>query len=768
MTCISGEAQIFLTSRIVVIGKKPTSCRTTMATAITPLTNGDTHLGPRQDIIAALSTSPHSFLQPTAALHTAAVLTAKRFLDPLASSVSEAQEARKRENRKKRKRSDYEVSAPEDVLKLREVYTEGFGIGQIWEQARRILDAARDEVARDLREKKPSQEDTNRADGRSKSTTGDVKMVHFAEGGLEIGSEIDEGGLDDDVDVKDAVARQDGEDEEAENDDDIFEEDLEDIRDSEELSQEEERPHTYVPDPNKLNDGFFSIDDFNKQSQFLEQQDTMGEGDNPSDEDEIDWDADPLAMSLPATSGKHKLEAGNASGSEDSDSPTFGDADLDASEDDEDEDEGDLGLEDSMPGLDNTNGIQYADFFEPPAQKPSKSKRMRALPKTQPPPRPNEARENREDVDDDIQRAISDVRRDLLDSEDEPSSTDHDEDNEDQRIRPATTTNLSTHEKQRAKIAAEIRRLEAAAISKRDWTLSGEARAADRPVNSLIEEDLEFERAGKPIPVITAEVSEEIEALIKRRIIAREFDEVVRRRPEALGAPSSARRGRVELDDSRPSQGLADVYEAEHLKATDPGYVDKRSAALKKQHDEIARLWKDVSAKLDVLSNLHFKPKRTEVSVQVVGDKPTISMEDARPGATDGGGAESRLAPQEIYTPGEGGKARGEVMGRGGMARSKEEMTKEEKLRRRRREKERAKKHKGSEGVMSQQKQLQGQQGGGRGRRAEKEQEKKNILDELRKGGVKVIGKGGDLEDIEGTKRKGAGVVEPHGTAYKL
>ena len=32
--------------------------------------------------------------------------------------------------------------------------------------------------------------------------------------------------------------------------------------------------------------------------------------------------------------------------------------------------------------------------------------------------------------------------------------------------------------------------------------------------------DLEFEHAGKPVPIITAEVSEEIEALIKRRILS--------------------------------------------------------------------------------------------------------------------------------------------------------------------------------------------------------------------------------------------------------
>jgi U3 small nucleolar RNA-associated protein MPP10 len=742
-----------------------------MAAPVTPLTNGDLQLDPHQDIVAALSTSSHSFLQPTAALHTAAVLAAKRSLDPLAFAVCETQELRKRERRKKRKRSDYESDVPGKVLQLREVHTEGFGIGQIWEQAKRILDAARGEVERDLRSLQAS---PTAVVGGEEKPQRDVQNVQLAEDDLRMRPDVDadhfdavenpsfagQVGLDDGKSELEAEEGVDGGNGEDEQDGDIAEEDLEDISNSEGYLETEERPQTYIPDPNGLNDGFFSIDDFNKQSQFLEQQDGIGEDDTPSDEDEIDWDANPLTTPLPSKSGSKKREA-RESDSEDSDGPTFGNADLNASS--EGEEDSDLNLQENVPGLENTNEIKYADFFEPPPRKPSKNKRMRALPKTQPAPRANTSSQNPQDIDDDIQRAISDVRRDLLASEDEAAEDESSDESEKEGRQPLRTSSnivLSTHEKQRAKIAAEIRRLEAAATSKRDWTLSGEARAADRPVNSLIEENLEFERAGKPVPVITAEVSEEIEALVKRRIIAREFDEVVRRRPEALGAADSVRRGRVELDDTKPGQGLADVYEAEHLKATDPGYVDKRSAAVKKQHDEIARMWKDVSSKLDVLSNLHFKPKRADISVQVVSDKPTISMEDARPGAAEGG-AESRLAPQEIYVPGEKGRIGGEIVGKGGMARSKDEMTREEKLRRRRREKERAKKRKSS--AVTQQ-----DQPGKHGRTAQRAQVKRNILDELRKGGVKVIGKKGEVEAIDGKKRKGPREVERRSIAYKL
>jgi U3 small nucleolar RNA-associated protein MPP10 len=36
---------------------------------------------------------------------------------------------------------------------------------------------------------------------------------------------------------------------------------------------------------------------------------------------------------------------------------------------------------------------------------------------------------------------------------------------------------------------------------------------------------LDFERAGKPVPIVGEETREEIDALIKRRILAEEFDE---------------------------------------------------------------------------------------------------------------------------------------------------------------------------------------------------------------------------------------------------
>ncbi|EXJ77423.1 hypothetical protein A1O3_09649 [Capronia epimyces CBS 606.96] len=711
-----------------------------------------------EPLLAELATSSHIFLQPPSSLHLDTLASVKNILDPLASNVADAQRSRRDENRKKRKRSD--VEREEDVLQLRQVYTSGLGVKQVWEQARRVLDAACSEIERDL-------------GAQHSGAQTNVEDTSGLNGQLTVDNEDDS--LDDEHDEEDLSDNELFDEGDLQGEYDGFEDEIEDIaeediggEDSEALDSasgsETQDPATYVQDPNNLNDGFFSIDDFNRQTQFLEQLDALGEDDNPSDEDEIDWDADPSSIPYRKSNNDHDEMSDPDGASDEEDGPTFGNADLNADDSDEDmSDDEANNVGNALPGLENTNEIRYADFFAPPPKKLSKTKRMRALPKTQPPPQRRP--EDDKDIEEAMQRAISDARRDLLESDEELSDL---ESGSDVDVTRPSMKNMSTHEKQRAAIAAEIRRLEAANVAKRDWTLSGEARAADRPLNSLIEEDLEFERLGKPVPVITTEVSEEIEQLIKRRILAREFDEVVRRRPDAIGTANETRRGRIEVDDTKPQSGLAEVYEQEHLRSTDPGYVDKRSAATKKQHEEISRLWKEVSSQLDLLSNLHFKPKRVEAEIKTVQDKPTISMEDARPVGLGANAEESMLAPQEVYRPGEERADRDLVVRKSGVSVNKDEMTREEKLRRRRREKERMKKAQDQSKTLATGSTASGP---GPSRKKKSDQEKADILTELRKGNVKVIDKKGELQDLGGKKSKRAdraAAVESSAGALKL
>lgn len=712
----------------------------------------------------------HAFIQPSVGICDAAIEVVKSVLDGVAGGVCDEQAARLQA--RKRRRGDGERT---EGLRIRKVHTEGFGVEQVWEQARRVIDALRGEVERDLELFDGAAE---AADEEEKDKSGEmnglVKTVRFDEDGFEIGSNDEnlKGEADDGLEDEEDIEMGEGEGEgEEDGDEELVDQDgeegaemdeLPDIQEEEDYQDdyddEEEPADVFVEDPHGLNDGFFSIDDFNKQTEFLEQQDAAADPytGEASDEEEIDWDADPMSIpSAPVSSSRRgaamDIEDEDEEEEDDEDGPTFGDADLNAPDDDSNQDEDTHMNEGVNGGGDNTNDILYKDFFEPPPRKVAKGERQANFLARQ-------ARKSEqsfgEDAEAEMERAIANVRRDLFDD-----NSEHDDSGDalSDADPSEPKSRKSAHERRQAKLAEEIRKLEAASVAKREWTLSGEARAADRPLNSLLEEDLDFERTGKPVPVITAEVSESIEELIKRRILAQEFDEVIRRRPDSETVPLNVRRGAFELDDSKPQQSLAEMYEEEHIKATNPDtYMSKADDKLKKQHQEIELLWKDVSVKLDALSSWHYKPKPPAPSLTVVADVATVSMEDAQPTTASGmAGGESMLAPQEIYKAGKDKHAieKGEVVPKSGIPVAKQEMTREEKLRRRRREKERIKKR----GGVELNKRSEGK----------KTRNKRETVNELKKGGVKVIGRRGDIRDVDGNKLKAAAITNGAG-GFKL
>lgn len=689
------------------------------------------------DAALTLLSRPLTFLQPTIQLNASFLAAAKRYLDPVAAGVSESQTLRQQDLRKKRKRGtghDDDIR----VLHLKKVHLDGFGVNQVFEQTRKIVEAAADEIELSLPE---SDEDgaLTVVDGEdNEEDLEEVEEYHTDSSVGEEGVDWEYDGVDDDEDAEPSDDALSG-DEDVDMDDGgegIFSED----------NQSDDGPaETYIPDPNGLNDGFFSIDDFNKQTDFLEQQDQRGEAAESDDEEEVDWATDPMGGSA----GKAKAQTGaDESGDESEEGgPTFGNVDLNApegdSDDDEEFEEGDLDdIDDGM----NANNVMYADFYAPPAQKAGKNKKKRGRPNPHNFPAKQAGQEDQ--VEADVEGTMARVHRDLFEDDDDVESNGDlsDLDPSDPKSR------RSTHERRQAKLAEEIRKLEAANVAKREWQLSGEARAADRPVNSLLEENLEFERAGKPVPIITAEVSEDIEVLIKRRILAGEFDEVQRRRPDDLA--TGPRRGRFELDDTKAGKGLAEMYEEDLLRETDPNFVEAKDEKLKKEHDEISGLWKSLSVKLDSLSSSHFKPKPAAPNLEIRVDAPAIEMEDARPTAGGDVASASMLAPQEVYKPGDE-KSKTEIVTKSGMPVARDEMSREEKMSRRRRAKEKSKKA----GLNTpKEKTVE--------KKEKKRTEKKQLLGELKKGGVQIIGRKGVLTDVEGKEvrdvaKKGAG-------SYKL
>ncbi|RAL64430.1 hypothetical protein DID88_001906 [Monilinia fructigena] len=586
-------------------------------------TNGQTSI---EELVAALApANRYTFIAPSSKLPNASLEYAKVTLDKFAGKLGDEQAKRLKEQRKKRKRGERDAAEGE-VLKIRKIHTQGFEVQQVWEQAKRVIDALKGDAERALEELGIGGDESEESEDEEE---GNADRMKFDEDGFEIGSDVEGDEGDEDLeDIEEEFHTDEENEKDGQDDGEAFEGFGEEDDEDEDEEDDDGGAGVFVEDPNKLNDGFFSIDDFNKQTEFLERQDAAADPftGEASDEEDIDWGADPMSMPIKADKSSKRAKAMDVSDGEDDeeeDGPTFGNMDLNAPEGESDDDDMDLD-EAADVADDNTNDILYKDFFEPPPRKIGKGERQEQYLARQAKKAKASAPEEDEAA---MERAMADVRRDLFDDEDDVNSDDALSD-----LDPADPkSRRSAHERRQAKIGEEIRRLEAASVAKREWTLAGEARAVDRPMNSLLEEDLDFERTGKPVPVITAEVSESIEELIKRRILAQEFDEVIRRRPDSL-TPANTRRGLFELDDSKNQQSLAEIYEEEHIKNTKPGHI----------HQQIRRETPGTT-----------KPKPAAPSLTVVGDVATIAMEDAQPSTASGiAGGESMLAPQEILQGG--------------------------------------------------------------------------------------------------------------------
>ncbi|KAG6813266.1 hypothetical protein H0H92_012680 [Tricholoma furcatifolium] len=198
-----------------------------------------------------------------------------------------------------------------------------------------------------------------------------------------------------------------------------------------------------------------------------------------------------------------------------------------------------------------------------------------------------------------------------------------------------------------AELRDQIAAFESENVGPKDWVLMGEAGSRSRPQNSLLEEDLEFERAMKAVPVITEDTVLALEERIKARISENRFDDVVRIRPldDKPFLPSKF----FELKDTKSGQSLAQIYEEEYTASQTGGIVgEDRDGKLKKEHEEIEKLWEGICHKLDALCNSYFMPKQPTATISAISNVSTATLESALPTTKS---VTSLLAPEEVFAP---------------------------------------------------------------------------------------------------------------------
>ncbi|KAJ9528355.1 hypothetical protein QJQ45_014333 [Haematococcus lacustris] len=212
---------------------------------------------------------------------------------------------------------------------------------------------------------------------------------------------------------------------------------------------------------------------------------------------------------------------------------------------------------------------------------------------------------------------------------------------------------LSTHEQRLLRMQERIGELEAAALGEKQWTLLGEVDAQRRPLNSVLEVDLDFDTtAVRPAPEPSQEAMASLEDLIKQRIADHKFDDVVRVLP--LGP--EPQRKELLLQDTKAAKGLGEEYEEAYVKAA--GGTTQVQDAEDKLRQAARLLFQELVAKLDALSHFHYTPKPVVEDLSVRTDVAAVRMEEAAPLAVS---TASMQVPAEVYKPTEGGAPKAEA-----------------------------------------------------------------------------------------------------------
>ncbi|KIM48170.1 hypothetical protein M413DRAFT_439891 [Hebeloma cylindrosporum] len=336
--------------------------------------------------------------------------------------------------------------------------------------------------------------------------------------------------------------------------------------------------------------------------------------------------------------------------------------------------------------LENEGELFYRDFFEPPSRSssttsPKKTKAVNSsqvrfheevrVKKIKPTgknrPLRDDSIEEGDDDDDEEEDEDEDEHgptfddQDSEDDDDDDSELHEDEDDEDVESNIATiqrlkndlfaeeeeeANDMTTHERRMAALREQITELEAENVAPKEWVLMGEAGTRQRPQNSLLEEDLEFDRVMKAVPVTTEESVKSLEEVIKSRILEGRFDDVVRIRPleDKPFLPSKF----LELQDTKSKDSLAQIYENEYLGTqSGDGPTDDRDGKLQKEHEEINLLWDKICGKLDALSNAHFVPGQPKATISTITNTATAALESALPTTKS---TSTMLAPEEVFS----------------------------------------------------------------------------------------------------------------------
>ncbi|EAS02259.1 Mpp10 protein (macronuclear) [Tetrahymena thermophila SB210] len=171
----------------------------------------------------------------------------------------------------------------------------------------------------------------------------------------------------------------------------------------------------------------------------------------------------------------------------------------------------------------------------------------------------------------------------------------------------------------------EIDRLEKRLIDEKVWLLKGEANAKHRPVNSLLDQEVDFRKNIKVTQEIDEKYNKNLEAIIKQRILDEAYDD--RQKINIEQNFKETFNSFAEISKEQSKLGLGELYEQDFKNSLGLPSNNKED----KLKLEIHNLFKEVCYKLDALSNLSFTPKPIMQQAQITTNVPSLKHEERIP-----------------------------------------------------------------------------------------------------------------------------------------
>jgi len=200
----------------------------------------------------------------------------------------------------------------------------------------------------------------------------------------------------------------------------------------------------------------------------------------------------------------------------------------------------------------------------------------------------------------------------------------------------------SSHARALGRQAQRLSKLEQAQLAEKPWQMSGEVSGMRRPIDSLLEADLDFSQATRLVPTIAEEVTTSVDDMLRVRIKEQLWDDVIRL---AALEPRSFRAKPADLSTDRSAIGLGDQYAADYEQEM-LGHASAESVSTDDVHRAVRQLFSKLSTRLDVMFSLYAVPKPHQIEATVRARFSTIHLEEATPTAMP---AADAMAPEEIY-----------------------------------------------------------------------------------------------------------------------